>query len=88
MKYGAISVKYISYFLKINMLYKYENGRSQNSYLFLGTSFAILFDKYKTIFCWILIWKLSRMIENGLTKKINPNTNILNSVINAVQTFK
>ena len=32
--------------------------------------------------------KLSRMIENYLTKKINPNTNILNSVINAVQTFK
>jgi hypothetical protein len=28
------------------------------------------------------------MIENGLTKKINPNTNIFNSVINAVQTFK
>jgi hypothetical protein len=34
MKYGAISVKYISYFLKINMKYKYESGRSQNSYLF------------------------------------------------------
>jgi hypothetical protein len=28
------------------------------------------------------------MIENGLTQKINPNTNIFNSVINAVQTFK
>jgi hypothetical protein len=27
------------------------------------------------------------MIANGLTKKINPNTNIFNSVINAVQTF-
>jgi hypothetical protein len=34
MKYGAILVKYISYFLKINMKYKYESGRSQNSYLF------------------------------------------------------
>jgi hypothetical protein len=45
MKYGAISVKYISYFLKINMKYKYESGRSQNSYLFYGTSFAILFEK-------------------------------------------
>jgi hypothetical protein len=32
MKYGAISVKYISYLLKINtcMKYKYESGRSQN----------------------------------------------------------
>jgi hypothetical protein len=53
MKYGAISVKYISYFLKINMKYKYESGRSQNSYLFYGTSFAVLFektDKYKTTF--------------------------------------
>jgi hypothetical protein len=28
------------------------------------------------------------MIENGLTKKINPNTNIFNSAINAVLTFK
>jgi hypothetical protein len=27
-------------------------------------------------------------LENGLTKKINPNTYIFNSVINAVQTFK
>jgi hypothetical protein len=45
-------------------------------------------EKYKTIFCWILLWKLSKMIENCLTKKINPNTNIFNSVINAVQTFK
>jgi hypothetical protein len=35
-----------------------------------------------------LFWKLSSMIENGLTKKINPNTNIFNSVINAVQSFK
>jgi hypothetical protein len=54
MKYGAISVKYISYLFKINMKYKYESGRSQNSYLFKGTSFAILFeksDKYKTTFC-------------------------------------
>jgi hypothetical protein len=28
------------------------------------------------------------MIKNGLTKKINPNTNIFTSVINAVQTLK
>jgi hypothetical protein len=65
------------------MKYKYESERSQNTYLFWGTSFAILFgksDKYKTTICWI--------IENGLTMKINPNTNIFNSVINAVQTFK
>jgi hypothetical protein len=34
-------------------------------------------DKYKTIFCWILFWKLLSMIENGLTKQINPNTNIV-----------
>jgi hypothetical protein len=34
MKYGAISVKYISYFLKIDMKYKYESAWSQNSYLF------------------------------------------------------
>jgi hypothetical protein len=34
------------------------------------------------------VLKLSRMIENGLTKKINPNTNIFNAVSNAVQTFK
>jgi hypothetical protein len=27
------------------------------------------------------------LIENGLTKKINPNTNIFNSAINTVQTF-
>jgi hypothetical protein len=45
MKYGATSVKYMSYFLKINMKYEYESGRSQNSYLFSGTSFAILFKK-------------------------------------------
>jgi hypothetical protein len=38
-------------FLKINMKYKYESGRSRNLYLFKGTSFAILFEKsekYKT----------------------------------------
>jgi hypothetical protein len=45
MEYGAISVKYFSYFLKINMKYKYKSGRSQNSYLFKGTSFAVLFEK-------------------------------------------
>jgi hypothetical protein len=27
------------------MKYEYESGRSQNSYLFSGTSFAILFKK-------------------------------------------
>jgi hypothetical protein len=32
-KYGAISVKYISFFL-INMKYKHESGRSQISYIF------------------------------------------------------
>jgi hypothetical protein len=30
----------------------------------------------------------TRVIENGLAKKINPNTSIFNSVITAVQTFK
>jgi hypothetical protein len=53
---------------------------------------AILFEKNlinkKPIFCRILLWKLSRMKENGLTKKMNPNTNIFYSVVNAVQTFK
>jgi hypothetical protein len=37
------------------MKYKYESGQSQNSYLFYGTSFAVLFeksDKYKTTFSW------------------------------------
>jgi hypothetical protein len=29
MKYGAISVKYISYFSKINMKYNYESGQTQ-----------------------------------------------------------
>jgi hypothetical protein len=51
---------------------------------------AILFEiwKIKTIFCRILLWKLSRMKENGLTKKMDPNTNIFYWVVNAVQTFK
>jgi hypothetical protein len=82
MKYGAISVKYISYFLKMNM----KVGGVKTDIYFKGL--LEKFDKCKTTFCWILFWKLSRMIENGLTKKINLNTNIFNSVINAIQTFK
>jgi hypothetical protein len=44
--------------------------------------------RYAGLFCWILFWKLSRIIEDGLTKKINPNTNIFNLVITAVQKLK
>jgi hypothetical protein len=43
MKKGAISVKYISYLFKTIMKYKYESGRSKNSYLFSGTSLVIFF---------------------------------------------
>jgi hypothetical protein len=52
---------------------------------------AILFeksDKKKQFFCRILLWKLSRIKENGITKKMNSSTTIFYSVVNAVQTFK
>jgi hypothetical protein len=66
---------------------RYKSGQSQTYIHFKGLLSPFCLKQKinkKTFFCWIL----SRMVENGLTKKINPNTNIWNSVITAIQTFK
>jgi hypothetical protein len=49
---------------------------------------AILFEKCYEYIKQLVVEFCSWMIENGITKKINTNTTIFNSVINVVQTCK
>jgi hypothetical protein len=57
-------------------------------FLTLGSPFCLKNLTNKKQILSNFLWKLSIMKENGLTKKMNPNTNIFNSVVNVVQTFK
>jgi hypothetical protein len=69
MKYGAISVKYILYFLKIIWNINMKVGGVETHIYIKGLlSPFCLKNLRNTKQVFVEFWKLSRMIENGLSK--------------------